>query len=328
MRLKTENRRSAMFKTILSVLGVLFFLTPANAAGPEVTGRIEMEKAPVSMAYDGKTGKLFMATDGGRILVLDGKSGKVTKTLQAKGKIASYLGGNGVSLNTVNGRLYAPADKKGVFVFDIKSGKATKRIGEKKERDDYAMAVAVNQKDNSYVTVDWSGYVSVYDGAKDILKSEFPLDFKGRNYFALSPDGDTLFISLGSELLKISLKDKMIKRRIEMDGLSAPLVDQAGNLFLGGKNDLYMMDKEGVVSRASLGSRAAMGAALALNPKTGHLFIPLEDGKVAVIKIAATGMEVIADIEVGPAPKGAVVVGDKVYVARGGGITVLLDRGE
>lgn len=317
-----------MFKTTLSVLGVLLFLTPANAAGPEVAGRIETEMTPVSMAYDGKTGRLFLASDDGRIAVLDGKSGKVIKTVKPKAPVATYMGGNGISLTPSTEKLYMPADKKGVIVFDIKSNKAIKIVGEKKERDDYAMAVAVNQKDSSYVTVEWSGYVSIYDGAKDILKSEFPLDFKGRNYFALSPDGESIYVSVGGELLNVSLKDKRIKSRVDMDGATVPLVDQTGNVFLGGSGAVYRMDKDGGIVKTPLPTKASLGAGLAFNPKTGHLFVPMQNGTVSVLKVSGKRMDMVAEIEAGPSPKAAIVVDNTVYVARAGGITVIQDSGE
>lgn len=324
-----------MFKTTISmwaVLWALMSLTPANATGPEATGRIETDGAPVSMAYDGKTGRLFLATDDGNIMVLDGKSGKIIETVKPKKPIATYMGGNGISLNPATGRLYVPVDEKGVIIFDIKSNKAIKTVGEKNERGGNAMAVAVNQKDNSYVMVEWSGYVSIYDGNKDVLKDRFALDYKGRSYFALSPDGESLYIIHGYTLFMMSMKEKRVNKTFDLKtAQAAPLVDPAtGNVFLGGRGVLHRVDKKGGISTVALKSAVPLGAMLAINPKTGNLFVPLEDGTVAVVKAGVGRMEIVATIEAGPSPKAIVVDVDtgRVYVARAGGVTVIQDRGE
>lgn len=319
-------------RAIVNCVLILFLAAVAfGGARPELAGKIAVGKEILSAVFDGKTKRLYLLTDSDTLEVIDCKERTVKGKVELKTRLSGSMGGNGLSFDTVNEMLYFPSGDKGneITEYDIKSGKVMKTIGDKRGDMGYASGIAVDQETGTIVKVDWAGYVASYD-KKGILKNEFSLDMTGHKYFAMSPDGLNLYVSGGNhELLVVSVRGKQVEKRLTgLDVRSVPFIEpDSGNVIIAGASAVSRIDKEFKISKVPLKAATAYRAMLALNLKTGHLFVPLEDGSVEVLKLEAEEMKSVANIRVGASPKVAVVDQDEgvVYVTTREGIAIIRD---
>lgn len=327
-------RRWKMPKMLTVICLFLLALAGNSMAqgGIEVTGNIDIGRRPLSAVLDGKKKALYAVTDSDTLEVIDVKGGTLLKSMPLKAGLDPNMAGNAASLNPTTGRLYFPGERGDkVIVYSVRSDKVMTKIGSKRERDGYSTAAAADMKTGGFIKVDYAGFVSVYND-KNVLSYEFPIETRGQNLFSLSPDGERLYVMHQGNLLTVNIKERKVERESAAgtSALSAPFADQAtGNVFLAGYDDaVYMVDREGKVSRVPLKSRPAARAGLDINRKTGHLFVPLADGSVEVLKVSQDGMKEVANVKVGTSPKVVVVDQDTgvVYVTTASGIAVLQDR--
>lgn len=315
-------------KIAFAWVGIVLAASAPAAWCAEVVDTIEVAQTPTAIAVDEKSDRVFVLSSGENTLtVINGKDKSVIKTIGVGGRIALSMDGNGLAYNPVSDRLYFPSRNpsesfpSAMEIIDAKSYKALKRVPNKKGKEGWIPGIRYLGAAKEVVLLEWNGFVRVYD-VLGRLKREVNTKVVGRKRYAVSKDGGTIYMAANDWFSSVNVRSGAVKNIIEVskDTTTVPLIDdKTGNVFVGDKGKLLKISGNEVVGSIDLGfPEKNIGAAMALNPNTRHLFVQAGGDSVAVVD--PDRMEVLARLNVGGTEgdaKGIAVntVTNKVYVA-------------
>lgn len=316
-------------KIAFAWVGIVLAASAPAAWCAEVVDTIEVGTCPpTAVTVDEKGDRVFVlnACDETSLTVISGKDNSTIRTVKIDGRVGANMDGNGMAYNPVSDRLYFPTRitsasfKDSMDIIDAKSYKALKRVPNKKGREGLIPGIRYLGPSKEVLYLEWNGFVRVYD-VLGRLKREADTKVVGYKRYAVSKDGGTIYMAAGGWLSSVNARNGAVKNIIQVStNTTVPLIDdKTGNVFIGDKGKLLKISGNEVAGSIDLGiPEKNIGAAMALNPNTRHLFVQAGGDSVAVVD--PDRMEVLSRLDVGGTDgdaKGIAVntVTNRVYVS-------------
>lgn len=278
-----HNNKSFLTLSLLSTIFTVLSIFSSADCAPNVVKDINIKGRPYSIALDEQGARLFVLHDFNNMLsVINEKDlSTIKEVFLNKKRVES----DSIAYDSALNHIYVPTGYDGVTVVDGENYETLFDIKNEIDKG-YTPDLAVGE---SYLYVlDLNGYILRYD-KKGKLDRSIEIKDKNMRYLGSSfmrlGRSNRLYISFGVKgLIVFDGKAGRVVSSIPINAFSVP--ESGGDkIYVAGPEKLYIIDAKGLkvkkVIDVDYPNKGGLG--MAINPKTGRLFLVTMDDTVTVV---------------------------------------------